>query len=207
MSRTFRKAAVCSLALALVTISAQASSAGGCNRSYRSHGHVQHTVVRHAPIHRHIVHRAAPLIVRPIVAVAPAPVVVRAARPIAPRVQRPAVPTGSTLSLPGNFLGPIAGHVFLVLDHVKVPARIENWTSNGVTITLPPMAVKHPTPARIDVIMPHGQAINKVKILLTPPAPLVLHPTAPATPLPTGPATPLLEAQGIPQIGAPVVQL
>jgi hypothetical protein len=101
-------------------------------------------------------------------------------------------------------MGPVAGHVFLVLNEVKLPTKIVSWSPNGVTVTLPPMAVKQPSPARLDVILPHGQTISSVKILLTPPAPLVIHPTPPASPLPTGPATGPLQT-GIPQIGTPLV--
>jgi hypothetical protein len=104
--------------------------------------------------------------------------------------------------LPGNFLGPAAGHVFLVLNEVKLPVKIEAWSPSGVTVTLPPMAVKQPTPARLDVIMPQGQLVNKVSILLTPPAPLVLHASAPASPLAAGPG-PVQAA--VPQIGSPLV--
>jgi hypothetical protein len=91
-----------------------------------------------------------------------------------------------------------------VLNDVKLPAQIVAWSPNGVTITLPPMAVKQPSPARIDVIMPQGQVINKVKILLTAPAPLVIHQSAPASPLPTGPAAAAVQASA-PQVGAPFV--
>jgi hypothetical protein len=106
--------------------------------------------------------------------------------------------------LPGNFLGPDAGHVFLVLNEVKLPVKIEAWSPSGVTVTLPPMAVKQPSPARIDVIMPQGQLVNKVRILLTAPAPLVIHQSAPASPLPTGSAAAPVQA-AVPQVGAPLV--
>ena len=194
MSRSFRQAAVCSLAVAATLIAANWSLAGCGGGHYRGGYHNYHTRVV-----RPVVHVAPPVIVAPPVA----PIAI-APRPIGIVPQLPAVPAGSTLSLPGNFMGPVAGHVFLVLNEVKLPAQIVSWSPNGVTVTLPPMAVKQPSPARLDVILPHGQTISKVKILLTPPAPLVIHPTPPASPLPTGPAAGPLQT-GVPQIGNPLV--
>ena len=203
MSSSFRQAVVCTLALAVVVVAANTSSAGCGSGRYR--GRYRHYTSYRAPV----VHR----VVRPVVHVAPrfvvvappiAPVPVIAPKPIPAPAQLPSVPAGSTLSLPGNFLGPVAGHVFLVLNEVKLPAQVVSWSPNGVTVTLPPMAVKQPSPARLDVIMPHGQVINKVKILLPRPAPLVLPPTSPASPLPTGPAQAPVQA-GAPQVGGPFV--
>ena len=199
MSRSARQAAVCSLTLAAVLVAANTSFAGCGGGRYR--GHYRHYPTYHAPVVHHHVVRPVVYVAPPIVAVAP-PIV--APRPVKVAPQLPPVPAGSTLSLPGNFLGPVAGHVFLVLNDVKLPAQIVAWNPNGVTITLPPMAVKHPSPARIDVIMPQGQLVNKVKILLTPPAPLVIHQSAPASPLPTGPAAAPVQAAA-PQVGGPVV--
>ena len=207
MSRSFRQAVVCTLALAVVVVAANTSSAGCGSGRYRGNfgGHYRHYTSYRAPV----VHR----VVRPVVHVAPrvvvvappiAPAPVVAPKPIPAPAQLPSVPAGSTLSLPGNFLGPVAGHVFLVLNEIKLPAQIVSWNPNGVTVTLPPMAVKQSSPARLDVIMPQGRVINKVKILLTPPAPLVLHPTSPASPLPTGPAPAPVQA-GEPQVGGPFV--
>ena len=197
MSRSFRQAAVCSLAVAATLIAANSSLAGcgggHCRSSYRPY---------RPPVVRHIVrpvHVAPPVIVAPPVA----PIAI-APRPIGIVPQLPAVPAGSTLSLPGNFMGPVAGHVLLVLNEVKLPAQIVSWSPNGVTVTLPPMAVKQPSPARLDVVLPHGQTISNVKILLTRPAPLVIHPTPPASPLPTGPAAGPLQT-AVPQIGNPLV--
>ena len=199
MSRHLQNAAMLLAAVAVVATSANFAQAG-CRR---------HRVIHHYPVHRHVhrVHRVIhkPVIVHPPVAIAP----------VKPVAHLPSVPAGSTLTLPGNFLGPNPGHVFLVLNKVKLPVRIDNWTPTGVTMTLPPMAVKQPTPARIDVVLEHGQLANKLKILLTPPAALVLHPSAPASPLPTAqPAVAQLAAPpltptgqpGIPQIGAPIIQ-
>ena len=202
MSRSFRQAAVCSLAVAAVLIAANSSLAGCGGGHYRS-SYSRHYSHYRTPVVRHIV-RPVVHVAPPVVAVAPPVAPLVAPGPIGIAPQLPSVPAGSTLSLPGNFLGPVAGHVFLVLNEVKLPAKIVAWNPNGVTITLPPMAVKQPTPARLDVVLPHGQTISNVKILLTPPAPLVIHPTPPASPLPTGPAAAPLQT-GIPQIGNPLV--
>ena len=198
MSRSFRQAAVCSFAVTAVLIAAH-SSLAGCGG-----GHCHRSSYRHyRPVVRHVV-RPVVHVPPPVVAVTPPVAPIIAPGPIGIAPQLPSVPAGSTLSLPGNFLGPVAGHVFLVLNEVKLPAKIVAWNPNGVTVTLPPMAVKQPSPARLDVILPHGQTISNVKILLTPPAPLVIHPTPPASPLPTGPAAGPLQT-GVPQIGNPLV--
>jgi hypothetical protein len=198
MSRTLQILLVGATA-ALGTLALTGSAEAGCGRSHFRHYVVHHRPIYHAPtvVHR-VVHQ--PVVVQPTVAIAP---------PAPPKPELTAVPIGSTLTLPGNFLGEIPGHVFLVMNEVKLPAQINNWTPNGVTITLPPMALKAPTPARIDLILPHGGLAHKVPILLTPPAPVVLHPGLPSPPLPTGVVGPAgagpAEAAG-PQIGAPIVQ-
>ena len=145
MSSSFRQAVVCSLALAVVVVAANTSSAGCGSGRYRGHygGHYRHNTSYRAPVYRApVVHR----VVRPVVHVAPrfvavAPPVAPAPPLVAPRPvevapQLPSVPAGSTLSLPGNFLGPVAGHVFLVLNEVKLPTQIVSWNPNGVTVTL-----------------------------------------------------------------------
>ncbi len=186
MSRAIRASVLFSLTVAVVATSASTGSAG-CHRHRRAY-YPRHTVV----------HRVVnPVVVQPVI------------RPVAPAPQLPSVPAGSTLTLPGSFLGPQSGHVFLVLNEVKLPAKIENWNPNGVTITLPPMAVKQPTPSRLDIILPQGQVARRIKILLTPPSPVVLHAGGPASPLatgsaPSGAAVQAAAAAG-PQVGLPVV--
>ncbi|MFV2068185.1 MAG: hypothetical protein ACC645_14530 [Pirellulales bacterium] len=215
MSRTMTNTSLL-LAAATLIISASSAQAGDCRYQHDYRPYHRSTLIRQVVHHR-------PVAVRPGGGAS--------SQPVAPAADLPSVPAGSTLSLPANFLGPIPGQVFLVLHDVKLPVRIDDWQDNGVTITLPPMAVKQPTPARIDVVMPHGSEGNKVKILLVPPARLVLHPTPPASPLPTGPsgpaphgphgpagppasgpAGPPVEGPGpeaqaaFPQFGAPIVQ-
>lgn len=191
MSRFLRHLALGSLSIAAVAVTTN-SGVAGCHSRYRYHHHAPRVV-------HHVV--TPPVAVHPPIAPAPAK----------PAAQLPSVPAGATLTLPGSFLGAAPGHVFLVLNHVKLPAQVRQWNPNGVTITLPAMAVKQPTPARIDVVLPQGNLSNSVKILLTPPAPLVLHGTSPAPGLPTGPAAgpaapAMVQASGNPQIGPPIVQ-
>ncbi len=191
MSRFLRTLAFASLGIAAVAMTS-ATVKAGCHSHYRHYYHPPRVV-------HHVVNR--PVAVYPPVAPAP----------IQPAAQLPLVPAGATLTLPGNFLGPAPGHVFLVLNDVKLPTQVRDWHPNGVTITLPAMAVKHPTRARIDVVLPHGNLSNSVKILLTPPAPLVLHGSSPTHALPTGPAAApaapaMAQAAAAPQLGGPVVQ-
>ena len=162
-------------ALTLVAISVDTADAG-CRRGYR--------IRRYAPVihhHHRVVHKPA------VAAIVPPP----------PAANLTEIPAGSVITLPGNFLGIAPGHVFLVIDTVKLPCEIKDWKPNGVTLCLPPMAIKVPRPARLDVVLPHGKVGNAVKILMTPPAQVVLHPSLPQSPLPTG-------FEG-PQFGAPVV--
>ena len=102
-----------------------------------------------------------------------------------PQEQLPSVPVGSTITLPANFLGPHPGSVFLVFNNIKLPVQLANWTDEGVTITLPAMALRHPLKVRIDVVLPHGQLGLQQPIIVTPPADVILHPVAPTSPLPT----------------------
>ena len=96
-----------------------------------------------------------------------------------------AVPAGSTLTLPSNFLGVHPGSVFLTFANIKLPVQIVNWTESGVTIKLPPMAIRHDVMVRIDVILPHGKIAHTQHLLVKPPAAVVLHPVLPTSPLPT----------------------
>lgn len=125
-------------------------------------------------------------VVRPQVQVAVAPV---DAEP-----EHPVVPAGSTLTIPANFLGNEAGSVFMVFNDIKLPVQIMNWSMTGVTITLPPMAIRETVLIRLDIVLPHGQLGHTQKLYVTPPAPVVLHPTAPQSPLPTNAA---LQSQGL----------
>ena len=74
-----------------------------------------------------------------------------------PQEQLASVPVGSTITLPANFLGPQPGSVFLVFNNVKLPVQVINWADEGVTITLPAMALRQSLKVRLDVVLPHGQ--------------------------------------------------
>ncbi len=167
--RIIALAAVFTLTFAALSTDAMA----GCGRrAYHHHHH--RTYVRPVyvqPVVRPVVHHAPPI------AVAPAPV-----------PQYPTVPSGSTMTIPANFLGNQAGSVFMVFNNIKLPVQINSWNMTGVTVTLPPMAIKHSVVIRLDVILPHGKLGHTQKIRVTAPAPVVLHPTAPTSPLPTNPA-------------------
>lgn len=106
----------------------------------------------------------------------------------APRPQLPSAPAGSTLTLPSNFLGPEPGSAFMVLQDIKLPARIEEWTESSVTLMLPPMQIRHPLRVCIDVVTPHGKLAVRKHMFITPPSDVVLHPGTPKSPLPTNPA-------------------
>ncbi|MCA9200614.1 MAG: hypothetical protein KDA87_23905, partial [Planctomycetales bacterium] len=93
-----------------------------------------------------------------------------------------------------NFLGPAPGSVFMVFKDIKLPVQIVNWSNESITVTLPPMAIRHDVRIRLDVILPHGQVGLQKLLVVTPPADVVLHPTAPQSPLPTNAA---LQAAGL----------
>ena len=124
-----------------------------------------------------------PVVVRPVV-VQPVPVVVTAR----PKQNYPTVPAGSTLTLPANFLGTAPGSVLMVFNNIKLPVKIKQWTQTGVTISLPPMAIRKPVVIRMDIVLPNGTLGHTQRINVLPPAPVVLHPTGPTSPLPTQPA-------------------
>ena len=188
MSTMLKITAVLTVAVAAVITSADSADAG-CRGGY-GYGRVCRYPVRqvYRPVIRHRV-------VQPAVA-APLP-----AEPAGPQLTE--VPVGSILTLPGNFFGTEPGHVFLVFKSAKLPCVIKDWKPNAVTLALPPMAIKHAQAARLDVVLPHGQLGHEVKILLTPPADIVLHPTAPQSPLPTGIATPGIAAPVVHTPAAP----
>ena len=146
---------------------------GGYRRVYRHHHYVRPVTVVHRPTIIKPVHVAPPI-------------------QVAPRPSHRTVPAGSSLTLPANFLGEHPGSVFMVFNNIKLPVQINNWSMTGVTITLPPMAIKTVVVIRLDIVLPNGQLGHTQKLNVTPPAPVVLHPTAPTSPLPTNAA---LQAQ------------
>lgn len=165
----FTNIAVAFVAIVAVTVSANMAFAGchgggGYRGGYsfqRYHApvvrHVARPVVHHHPL---VVHK--PLVVhRPLVA------------PVAPPL--PQVAAGSSLTIPANFLGPHAGHVFLSIGATKLPCQILAWKPESVTITLPPMGIVAPQKACLHVLMPHGQVMKKVDFLLTAPPEVILH--------------------------------
>jgi len=165
-------------ALFALTVSSLATTAAqaGCH----SGGYRGHTVVRHARTYVRPVTVVRERIVRPQVQVAlPA---------VDPEPEHPVVPAGSTLTIPANFLGQAPGSVFMVFNNIKLPVQVQNWSMTGVTITLPPMAIKETVLIRLDLVLPHGELGHTQKLYVTPPAPVVLHPTAPQSPLPTNAA-------------------
>ena len=164
--------------LTLIAFVADASAGcGGGRRTYHRHTYVRPVTVVRPIVHHHVA--------RPQVAIAAPPIV-------APEPQHPVVPSGSTITIPANFLGNQPGSVLMVFNNIKLPVQINNWTMTGVTVTLPPMAIKDTVVIRLDLLLPHGQLGHTQKLCVTAPAPVVLHPTAPTSPLPTNPA---LQAQ------------
>ena len=150
-----------------------ADASAGCGGGRRGYHHpARPVVVRHV---RHVRH-VSPVVVQPTI--------------VAPRPARqfPTVPAGSVLTLPANFLGHQPGSVLMVFNNVKLPVQIMKWTNNGVTVKLPPMAIRRPVVIRLDIVLPHGKLGLTQRVNVTPPAAIVLHPTAPMSPLPTSPA-------------------
>ena len=167
------------VAVAIASLSSQSFAGcrgGGYGGGY-SYRHVTRVVrpvthvVRPVTVVRPVVHQVAPQ-----VAVAP---------PVVKAPNAPTVPMGSTLTLPANFLGNIPGDVFMVFNDIKLPVQVHKWATTGVTITLPPMAIKESVLIRLDIVMPDGRLGHKQMLRVTKPAEVVLHPTAPTSPLPT----------------------
>lgn len=177
----FRRLASLATLLTLTLAALVSDASAGCH----SHGYRGPSVSYRSSYVRPVtvVHER---VVRPQVQVAIAPV---DAEP-----EFPVVPAGSTLTIPANFLGNEAGSVFMVFNNIKLPVQINGWSMTGVTITLPPMAIKETVLIRLDIVLPTGQLGHTQKLHVTPPAPVVLHPTAPQSPLPTNAA---LQSQGL----------
>ncbi len=162
----FRKSTLSLLAVTVVTVTAAWSTdaTAGCHSGY-GYGYRYSYPTAY---------------VRPVVQQAP-PVMFAEL----PQEQLASVPVGSTITLPANFLGPHPGSVFLVFNNIKLPVQVLNWADEGVTITLPAMALRQPLKVRIDVVLPQGQLGLQQYIIVTPPAGVILHPVSPTSPLPT----------------------
>ncbi|MEZ6119600.1 MAG: hypothetical protein R3C28_23945 [Pirellulaceae bacterium] len=184
------------LSFTLATMAANSwAGCGGRSSYYRATNYQTHVV---RPVHvQHTV------IAQPIVKQVVQPVVQVAAAPVEP--QFPEVPAGATMTLPGNFLGNNPGSVFMVFKDIKLPVQVQNWTMTGVTITLPPMAIKDAVLIRVDVVRPDGSLAHSQKLRVTAPAQVILHPTAPTSPLPTNAAlqtqSPLNDTAGLSSFG------
>ena len=77
--------------------------------------------------------------------------------------------------------------------------------SDGVTIKLPPMAIKSAVEIRVDIVLPNGTLGVTRQLRVTKPASVVLHPTAPKSPLPTQNAIQQIGLQSPPVTTQPVV--
>jgi len=80
----------------------------------------------------------------------------------------------------------------MVFNDIKLPVQVNSWNESGVTISLPPMAIRESVLVRLDIVLPDGRLGHTQKLYVTAPAPVVLHPVAPTSPLPTNAA---LQAQ------------
>lgn len=118
-----------------------------------------------------------------------------AAAPVV-RPQLPSAPAGSAVTIPSNSLGPETGSAFMVFRNIKLPARIDAWTESSVTVTLPPMKVRHPVRVAVDVVTPYGKLAFRKHLLITPSPDVSLHPVPPQLPLPTNPT--LIEQNRLP---------
>ncbi len=147
-------------------------------------------------------------IVRPVTVVRPTVVAQSAVAPayVAPPENLPTVPTGSQLTLPANFLGQQPGSVFMVFNNIKLPVQIDRWQNTGVTVTLPPMAIKDAVDIRVDIVLPTGKLGHTQKIRVTAPAPVVVHPVRPTSPLPTQAAL-SISSQPMASQGSPLTTL
>ena len=172
-------------ALFCVSLAGFASDANaGCGRSrgYSIRSSFRPTVRYVRPQVHNVVRVQPKTIVHNVVRHTP-PQVVVAPKPAKP--QLPTVPAGSTLTLPANFLGSQPGDVFMVFNKIKLPIKVQRWTPTGVTISLPPMAIKTAVEIRVDIVLPNGTLAVTRHLRVTKPASVVLHPTAPTSPLPT----------------------
>ncbi|MCP4189179.1 MAG: hypothetical protein GY768_00980 [Planctomycetaceae bacterium] len=155
------------LNLSVFATDASAGCRGRCRVSYRR------------PSRPVVIHRRQ--VIRPLVVESPTSISL-------PMQQLPTVPAGSTLTLPGNFLGTQPGSVLMVFNNVKLPVQILKWENHGVTMKLPPMAIRKPVAIRLDLMLPNGQLGLTQRVNVIPPATIQIHPTRPTSPLPTRPS-------------------
>lgn len=175
-----------SVSLAGATTNVHAGCGGGRRFSPSFRPALRFAQPRVQTIVRPVVHVQRPTVIhQPIVHNVVRPVLRTVAAPLPPRPQLPTVPAGSTMTLPSNFLGTAQGDVFMVFNNIKLPIKIQRWEPTGVTITLPPMAIKTAVEIQVDIVLPNGRLAASRRIRVTKPASVVLHPTAPTSPLPT----------------------
>ena len=88
--------------------------------------------------------------------------------------RRASVSAGASLKLASSFLGREPGVVFLHVGDTVLNCEIREWTPNSVSLTLPKMGIKSPTPAELDIRLPNGAVNKTVKIELVQPAEIVV---------------------------------
>jgi hypothetical protein len=87
-------------------------------------------------------------------------------------VQAVQVPAGAQVTLTGSYGAD--GEVYLNINNVKLPLVVEQWTDNGITLTLPAVKLTQAQSATIDVVAKNGKT-DSIAITLNPQAKLVVN--------------------------------
>ena len=87
------------------------------------------------------------------------------------------VPLGATLTLQATGLGEQAGQVIVQIEKIAMPALVSEWKPDGVTATLPTVAIAENIRAELLLMKADGQLASSVKVELTPALPPVIEET------------------------------
>ena len=88
------------------------------------------------------------------------PVVVDVAQPVMQ------VPAAATLTLQSPGLGDVAGQVMIQVDKLAIPAMVNDWKNDAVTMTLPMLGIGGQVIADIVIVRADGSVANSIKVEL-----------------------------------------
>ena len=87
---------------------------------------------------------------------------------VPPTPQKPTVTIGERLTLDGNQLGSVEGHVQLRMGTISLNAVVEYWSQDSVRIQLPSFKLPEPVDAAIIIGRADGSLADRIDVLLTP---------------------------------------
>ncbi len=78
------------------------------------------------------------------------------------------VPVGATITLQGSDLGDQIGMLVVQIDKISLPAQVNEWKPDGVSVTLPMLGLAGPTRAQLWMVRADGAVAANVAVELLP---------------------------------------